>query len=434
MYRPPERPFQAPVAQLRLRPVTTGPERSVVHSAVFSLRPGQDQVLWFRFPAEDAPRTTHRADPFVISCLLKVMQTGQPLHVTGVVSSGLLENLEEFQQAYAAFHPRTHRPVRITADRVEARPTSPRSGPGLVAFSGGVDGSFSLYRHSELSDLHPKRPIAGALLMHGFDVPIDEPATFAAVVENARHFLEDTGVALHTGATNLREFGSDWNGVFGTAVAAALSFFQPAYTFGLIASASPYRYTRLHHGSNPLTDPLLSSSDFQLVHDGAAFSRAEKIRHLTRWPAVRRHLRVCWQPGHASNCCRCEKCIRTVLLLRLCGVEQTEAFPLPIEVRDIAHIRTQGEPALRELHYLLEEARRANPRPTWLPALENAYRRNAQIHRLRELARTVARLLPPRLRTWATRLVRGRQAHPKASARVVPNRVEERPGVVPTPS
>ena len=45
---------------------------------------------------------------------------------------------------------------------------------------------------------------------------------------------------------------------------------------------------------------------------------------------MQRHLRVCWKNyGRRDNCCRCEKCLRTMLMLDLLGkLGPFEAFPL----------------------------------------------------------------------------------------------------------
>jgi hypothetical protein len=48
--------------------------------------------------------------------------------------------------------------------------------------------------------------------------------------------------------------------------------------------------------------------------------RVEKLRAIAGEPLVREHLRVCWENLSAQgNCSRCEKCIRTRLILADCG-------------------------------------------------------------------------------------------------------------------
>ena len=73
-------------------------------------------------------------------------------------------------------------------------------------------------------------------------------------------------------------------------------------------------------------DPFFSSSVLAIDHIGVELWRADKLRAIAHEDIVRRHLRVCWENRSAeANCCRCEKCVRTMLILTTCG--QLENFP-----------------------------------------------------------------------------------------------------------
>jgi hypothetical protein len=369
----------------------------IEHTARLELSECHMHHLWFRFPSEQANLLTRRADPWVIATLVYAMSLGRPLRVHGRVSPHLLPNLAEFQEAYAALHG-GFRPVEIVADEVAELPTVHRPDRGVTAFSAGVDGTFSVYRHTAVSALGPKRALAAALLVHGFDIAVTDAATFAAVEDRCRALARDAGLPLLTTATNLRTLPLDWELYFGNAVAAALTFFQSAFTFGLVPSAHAYRQLHLENGSNQLTDPLLSSASLQIVHDGSAFGRIDKLQHLARWPAARRHLRVCWEGGRADNCCRCEKCIRTMLMLTLCGVDACEAFPHPLTPGDLERLTVPSQGGLHELRYLLAEARRRSERFWWEEPLARAVARNERYLRLRHFTRRSRVPVPLRLR------------------------------------
>jgi hypothetical protein len=54
------------------------------------------------------------------------------------------------------------------------------------------------------------------------------------------------------------------------------------------------------------------------VHDGYEFSRQAKIHYITKYVKESKEqlfLRVCWESSGGSNCCRCEKCYRTILAI-----------------------------------------------------------------------------------------------------------------------
>lgn len=362
------------------------------------LSDGRKHRLWYRFPAAQQTLLTTRADPFLVATLVYAMRYAQVLRIHGGVSAELLANIDEFQHAFSAFHRDTLRPVAIEATRIDETIIGQRRSRGLTAFSAGVDGAFTLWRHTALSHLQPKRPLHAALVMQGFDIAHDDHATFAEVVARCRRFTDDARLVLHTGSTNLRTLKLVWDQHFGTAVAASLMFFQSAYSFGVVPSAYSFRNLHLENGSNPLTDPLLSSPLMTIMHDGASHGRIDKLRALAEWPCALENLRVCWQSRRAGNCCRCEKCVRTMLMLNLCGVERCAAFPRPLIPSDLDRLSIPTPGGANELAYLLEEAHRAGRRDAWLGPLERAIVRNRRYQRLQGAAREAGGAIPRSLR------------------------------------
>ena len=60
--------------------------------------------------------------------------------------------------------------------------------------------------------------------------------------------------------------------------------FQGIYRAGLFASSEPYQALVSPWGAHPLTDRLLSSNSFEIIHDGADFTRTQKTAQLCEWP------------------------------------------------------------------------------------------------------------------------------------------------------
>lgn len=368
--------------------------------ALLSDDAGGSQSLWFRFPKATAPFLTRRADPFVIATAIHALHRYEKLHVRGTVSEGLFANLVEFQAAFAAFHHLPFsKPVVYSASDTAAPAGPAHRNAGITAFSGGVDSCFSVFRHTALSSLEPKRALGAALMMHGFDIPIEQKAIFVRSVERSRQLAGDAGLRLFTGATNVRELPVPWEETFAAAVAGSLAFFQSAFGFGLVPSFQEWSQARFDHGSNPLTDPLLSSPSFQIIHDGAGFGRIEKLRQLAQWPGAMKHLRVCWQGEQLDrNCCVCEKCLRTMLMLDVCGVKQTDAFPLVIDPHAVETLVIKNQSGLDEFGYLIAEARRLGQRPLWLKPAENMLRRNIRNRRIWQRGQSLAELVPSGVR------------------------------------
>jgi hypothetical protein len=90
----------------------------------------------------------------------------------------------------------------------------------------------------------------------------------------------------------------------------------------------------------------------QVIHDGADASRTEKIAKIAQWTETYSGLRVCLErakfnenTGSIENCCKCEKCIRTMFSLDLLNVLPMYAtFPHPLKHQQILQTlyRTEG--------------------------------------------------------------------------------------------
>jgi hypothetical protein len=91
-------------------------------------------------------------------------------------------------------------------------------------------------------------------------------------------------------------------------------------------------------GSHPLLDPLWSSDQLDILYDGAEANRFQKCEVIAQYPKALDTLRVCWKnPGGDYNCGHCEKCTRTMLMLKAHGVlEKSKAFPTTLTSSKVA--------------------------------------------------------------------------------------------------
>ena len=109
-------------------------------------------------------------------------------------------------------------------------------------------------------------------------------------------------------------------------------------------------------GSHPAVDGLFSSQRIAIIHDGARFTRLDKVRDLASWPTALAVLRVCPESAETeANCGRCEKCLRTRLELLAAGVEETAALGpslTPIDLWEQAVPAPSNHRATRYEHLL----------------------------------------------------------------------------------
>lgn len=307
--------------------------------------------------------TAEGAEPAVALALLPAMRWGEPVEVAGPVSGRLLDGVEVVQDVLctwdAALRPTApwYRRVDVVARRHEAR-RQPDGRGAAAFFTGGVDSFFTAVRHREHLD--------ALVYVHGFDVGLDEGPLRAEVSSRLGEAAELLGLPLIELETDLRRLGDaaavPWDDHHGAALAAVALLLAPRFRRVLVPSTHTYAHLE-GLGSHPLLDPLWSTEDVEVVHDGAHATRVDKVRLLAGVDAARRHLRPCWENrGGAYACGRCEKCVRTGAAVRLAGAEGRFASIRPPSLRAVATARVTGRGA--EWHDLRTDLVRtgANPR------------------------------------------------------------------------
>jgi hypothetical protein len=379
------------IAKTHLWPEGTAElDGSVTTSAVIEAPDQKQNSLWYRLPSRYQSILNQNCDHFVIATLFKAMREFTDLTVHGEVSPSLLRNLDEFQEIWACWMPQKYHKIEIIADSEREPSRNLDAESAIVAFSGGVDSCFTAWRHrtGNIAD-RQRRDLKAGVMVHGFDIPLDQQEVFAVAAKNSATMLSSIGMDLIPMATNFKEFRQDWIDSYGAqnwvdshgaAIASCLIALQGGYSAGLIASSSPYHRLTLPWGSNPLTDPLFSSDSFRIVHDAASYIRREKIRAIAAWPEARRFLRVCYKGlQHDRNCGHCEKCIRTILSFRVMQLGLPECFERDVEDQQIEILEGLNGARLYYLEEILSLAQDSSIRDSWVSALEKCVKKNQQM-------------------------------------------------------
>ena len=284
--------------------------------------------IWFRIDCSSANCLIKAADTFILSVLHIAMRSGTPLWVRDAsVTPELLSNLQQYQRVWSVWDKKTSE-ISIHANAGAAH-RAPRTGRVITCFSGGVDSTFSLHNHTENDKNRYKLPLTDALLVHGFDIPIEDQASFDAVHRKCRRVTTSRGINLITMATNIRRLKMDWKRAHGAVSAGALHLISGPFTHGLIPSTLNYGIL-YPWGSTPLTDSMLSSATFKVNSDGADYTRVGKIRSMKNWETGIKELRFCSVAYPADhNCGVCDKCTMTAVMIRLANVHRDSIRPFP---------------------------------------------------------------------------------------------------------
>lgn len=358
------------------REESTGADGSITVSAIMEYPDQTRTSVWFRVPSDYKYYITDSCDPLVVATLLLAMSQSMDIKVHGQVSPSLLRNLTEFQAAWSSWRPNLYHPIEITAETEQEQFNPEAAEKAIAAFSGGVDSSFTVWRHRTNRCGRLQRNLEAGLVVHGFDIPLEKQQAFNNATKKAEAILSSLDMKLIPMSTNIRQLALNWEDIFGTAAASCLMLLQRGYAAGLIASSFPYQALSFPYGSNPITDSLLSSNAFQIIHDGAEFTRISKMKELTNWTEAKQNLRVCWQGKEPDkNCGKCEKCIRTILIFRIFGAGLPPCFEQDVSDQQILELQAKAGP-LTELERVLDAAKAAEVSDYWVSALEKSIIRN----------------------------------------------------------
>lgn len=334
--------------------------------------------LWFVYPANLPMLKDDNCDSYLLATLLLAMQSNADIIVHGSVSKELLANLTELQYIWNRWSPESYSLVDITVDDIRENET--RVDGAVFAFSGGVDAQFTAYRHATGKAGYSTQQQRAAILVHGFDIPIDDIEGISGAAKKAAKTLESIGVDLLVVKTNLKSLKMDWEHSHGLAVAAVLSGLSMYAGTGMLGSGEPYESLETPWGSHPMTDPLFSSGSFRMIHDGAGFSRSEKVKVLAEWDEGIKNLRVCWEgESKDSNCGKCEKCVRTRLNLLLADVRNPRCFSTPLNKGLFKPIVLKNGFARTEWRLISDEIKSTNKGVEYLPEIEKVFKRKPKI-------------------------------------------------------
>lgn len=117
-------------------------------------------------------------------------------------------------------------------------------------------------------------------MLQGLDFGLDKTTSFKIAEDRASIMLDSVGMELIPMVTNLKGVIESWVDALGSLVGSCLSLLSGKYGTGLLPSTFRYRGLTIPFCLNPITDPLMSSDSFRIIHDGAWYSRNEKIREI----------------------------------------------------------------------------------------------------------------------------------------------------------
>jgi hypothetical protein len=350
------------------------------------------ELYWYDFHRDLEPFVDRLGTPWLAALLPLAVTLREPLTISAPVDPVLLRNAHELMAIWSSWYSEL-RPIAIHADAADATPSA---GKCVAYFSGGIDSFFSILRRQPeialaAATAHAKESIDDLLCIWGIDIPIEHAAEFGRLRARLTEAAAAMGHRLLDVATNLRRTRvaeTDWRWLsHGCGLASVGLVFGPR--FGTLVLGSTYGYRDLRPwGSHPLTDPLLSTSTTQLIHDGGEATRIEKTCLIARSEVAMKHLLVCWKYESDVNCSNCNKCYRTMMALHLIGaLKSCPAFDASeFDIAKIKRIYSEGGP-VRAFYREVHDFALACERPDVAAAIRQSFRRSDRIDRLLEISK-----------------------------------------------
>jgi hypothetical protein len=304
-------------------------------------------ALWFQFDEKYGEFITENGDPLIVGLLPVAMRLGEDIVVEPSVSPRLAYGIEQYQHILHAWRPDYFPLIDIRYVHLEARARPGNPGAVGTLFSDGVDSFYTLWRRLSDREPVPEYQITHAVMINGFHnyEDLDETEFFPDLRRVNQPMFDRLGVEFLVVGSNLGEFRRHaFHRFRGSRSYVTALICGPLVLGGLfsrfyVPGAFSYVGALGAHGSHPITDFLLSTEAFETVHEGAELIREEKVEALADWPETFPLLHPCFRTPTFSddattlyNCCRCEKCVRTMITLDLHGaLDRYASFPRPLK-------------------------------------------------------------------------------------------------------
>lgn len=251
--------------------------------------------------------------------LMIYLNNGDNVLFDGAVSEGLLRHLRLINEYYNTVYNYQDKLCHLV--NVVAREEVPVGAPHLskksvIAFSGGVDASFSLLQHKLGLCGASNTDITTALVINGLEIVSGDHEKYqrinAKLKETLNHFDVEM-VEIFMPPEEINSFNYMWN------LCGAMHLFANTpdeIVYGLVGSAGgSWNNEHTYLEEPPITVNNFASRAFQVFTDGENFTRMQKCKLIATNPVLMQNLRVCFDSDGSNglNCGRCPKCVRTAI-------------------------------------------------------------------------------------------------------------------------
>ena len=264
------------------------------------------------------------AIPFVLNVLPVIWLTDSVLMIPEL-DKDIFESIQKVKKGYMDMYPDAIWKGQVVPQKVID--CTPEKSEGAAAFfSGGLDATTTLLRHKE------EKPIL--LAIWGSDIRYDNAEGWTVMEQGIAGAAAEYRLTYHVIRSTFREFDREselekdyrsvlhdgwWHGVkHGIGLIGHAAPFVWLHRIKTLYIASTYcpEDGKVTCASYPTIDNYVSFCGCHTVHDGFELDRQKKIGYVADYhkkTGQKISLHVCWESTGGKNCCRCEKCYRTMM-------------------------------------------------------------------------------------------------------------------------
>lgn len=226
----------------------------------------------------------------------------------------------------------------ISVDKIVDN-TIERNGDSLLLFSGGVDAWCTLARHLDENphlvtiwgaDIHPENTTGWkAVNRHSAKAASAFSLQYSYIQSNFRAMFNEHAINEYLYRQGLcYNWWHDFqHGIGLLSLTAPLSFVTGSSRTYIASSFTERDKGTYTCASDPTIDNMFRCCNMRGIHDGYELTRQNKLEVLSDFVNIKKipvDLRVCFHVQSGDNCCRCEKCGRTILGIYSVGGNPTK--------------------------------------------------------------------------------------------------------------
>jgi len=304
-------------------------------SADIAFRGKSVQRAYFKIDRKNESLVADDASPFLAAVLLPCMKTKENIYIDGNVSAKLLQNTHAIMNLIKKWN------IGLTKVKIRCRDVTHDSQmPKFVGsfFTAGVD-SFYTYLKKDKT----KEKITHIILVHGFDIPLENKSFFKEVKKTIEKVAKEEKiqpVIIETNIGHIVEQRLVWDFSHGGALGAVALFLRggmkEVFISGAVKNNELFPY-----GTHPQLDKLWSTKTLSVQSIGGEYNRLEKITNVvSKSPLALKYLRVCTQNIKGNyNCSRCHKCLMTMIYLYYSqALEKAKTFDSELDLTLVKHM------------------------------------------------------------------------------------------------